>query len=91
MATLMNMKFSPNALKTDGDLKKLADAVRVYLTCGGKHVQFNVVNSDTLRAAKQDTEKYRDLIVRVAGYSAYYIQLTDAIQNELISRTEQTL
>ncbi|MCC8080207.1 MAG: hypothetical protein LIO57_09190 [Oscillospiraceae bacterium] len=91
MATLMNMKFSPASLKTDSDLKKLGDAVKVYLTGGGKHVQFNVIDSDTLREAKTAKAKYRDLIVRVAGYSAYYTQLTDAIQNELIARTEQSI
>lgn len=89
MATLMNMKFTPNALKTASDKKKLSDAVKVYLTNGGKHVQFNVVDSKTLKMAKVEKEKYRDLVVRVAGYSAYYTQLTDAIQNELIARTEQ--
>jgi len=91
MATLMNMKISPNSMKTDSDLQKLGAAVKTYLTNGGKHVQFNVVSSETLKEAKQEKQKYRDLIVRVAGYSAYYTQLTDAIQNELIARTEQTL
>ena len=91
MATLMNMKFSPVSLKTDEDLYKLGTAVRTYLTGGGKHVQFNVVDSKTLKEAKVKKEEYRELIVRVAGYSAYYTQLTDAIQNELIARTEQVL
>ncbi len=88
---LLNMKFTPNSLKTDADKAKLAAMIRTYLTHGGKHVQFNVVSSDTLRKAKEDKVTYRDLIVRVAGYSTYYVTLTERIQNELIARTELSL
>ena len=91
MATLMNMKISPNALKTEDDLKKLGAMTKTYLTNGGKHVQYNVVSADTLKAARVEKEKYKSLIVRVAGYSAYYTTLTDRIQQELIDRTEQEL
>lgn len=91
MATLMNMKFSPNALKTEDDLKKISAMTKTYLTNGGKHVQFNVVSAETLKDAKEHKEKYKNLIVRVAGYSAYYTTLTDRIQQELIDRTEQNL
>ena len=91
MATLMNMKFSPNSLKTDDDLGKLADMIKVYLTNGGKQIQFNVVSKETLLAAQRDKESYRDLIVRVAGYSAYYTTLTTRVQDEIIARSEQTL
>ena len=73
------------------DLLKLGSMIKVYLTNGGKHVQFNVVSSDTLKKAKTDKVTYRDLIVRVAGYSTYYVTLTDRIQNELIARTEHSI
>ena len=89
-ATLLNMKFSPQALKTEDDLRKLASVIKAYLTNGGKHVQFNVVDKETLLAAKAEPEKHRDLIVRVAGYSAYFTVLSGGIQKEIIDRTEQT-
>lgn len=88
-ATLLNMKFLPDTLKTDDDLGKLADAIMVYLTNGGKHVQFNVVDSETLKDAKTHPEKHSDLIVRVAGYSAYFTVLSKGLQDEIISRTAQ--
>lgn len=86
-ATLLNLKFHPTALKTDDDLQKLAVATKTYLTNGGKQVQFNVVDRDTLIAAQKHPEQYRDLIVRVAGYSAYFTNLTKMIQDEVIERT----
>ena len=89
--TLMNMKFHPSALKTEADLEKLGSMIQTYLTNGGKQIQFNVVDKKTLEAAKVEKEKYRDLVVRVAGYSAYYVTLTERVQDELIKRTEQEL
>ncbi len=86
-ATLLNMKFHPSALKTKEDLYKLAAAIKTYLTNGGKHVQFNVVDRDTLIAAKEEPDKYKDLVVRVAGYSAYFTALSSQIQDEVIERT----
>ncbi len=62
--------------------------MKTYFKLGGHHIQFNVVNADTLRAAQKDPEKYRDLIVRVAGYSDYFNNLNENLQNEIISRTE---
>lgn len=90
-ATLMNMKFSPTALRTDADLAKLGAMIRVYLTHGGKHVQFNVVDRATLRAAQENPHEYRDLVVRIAGYSAYFVQLNRQMQDEVIERVEQAL
>ncbi len=90
-ATLMNMKFSPSALKTDGDLEKLASMIKTYLTNGGKHIQFNVVDRATLLDAKVAPEKHKDLIVRIAGYSAYFTQLTNQVQEDVITRTEHNL
>ncbi|MBQ1891296.1 MAG: hypothetical protein II164_03010 [Firmicutes bacterium] len=86
-AMLMNMKFSPTAMKSDEDLVKLAQMIKIYLTNGGKHIQFNVVTKETLLAARKEPQKHKDLIVRVAGYSAYYISLSDVMQREVLDRT----
>jgi pyruvate formate-lyase/glycerol dehydratase family glycyl radical enzyme len=90
-ATLMNMKFHPSALQSDEDLQKLSAMIKIYLNRGGKHVQFNVVSREMLLKAQQDPEQYRDLVVRVAGYSAYFTQLNRAMQDEVIARTELSL
>lgn len=90
-AMLLNMKMHPSALHSDEDLMKLANLVKVYLTHGGKHIQFNVCDNETLRKAQADPDNYRDLIVRVAGYSTYFTILTPAVQNEIIARTENRL
>ncbi|MCC8060923.1 MAG: hypothetical protein LIO81_08835 [Clostridiales bacterium] len=89
-ATLFNMKFHPTALKSDEDMKKLAVAVKTYLTNGGKQIQMNVVDQQTLKAAQADPEHYKELIVRVAGYSAYFTALTNMMQNEIIDRTNNS-
>ncbi|KPJ73934.1 MAG: formate acetyltransferase [Planctomycetes bacterium DG_20] len=86
--TLLNMKFSPQVLAGDG-IVHLAALVRSYFSLDGHHVQFNVVDGDTLRAAQEDPEAYRNLIVRVAGYSDYFVDVGRALQDEIISRTEQ--
>jgi len=86
--TLLNMKFNPGVLAGDG-IRHLAALVRGYFKLDGHHVQFNVVDADTLRAAQDDPEAYRNLIVRVAGYSDYFVDVGRALQNEIISRTEQ--
>ena len=88
---LLNMKFTPSALKTQADRDKLASLIRVFLTNGGKHVQFNVVNKETLLDAQVEKEKHKDLLVRVAGYSTYFVNLSMAVQNEIIARTEHEL
>ncbi|HUV73779.1 MAG TPA: pyruvate formate lyase family protein [Anaerolineae bacterium] len=90
-ATLLNMKFHPSALRSTEDLRKLGDLIKTYFSFGGKHVQFNVVNRETLLDAQKHPERYRDLIVRVAGYSAYFVQLTKRVQDDIISRTEHAL
>ena len=86
--TLLNMKFTPQVLRGTGQAR-LADLVRGYFRLGGHHVQFNVVGAETLRAAQRDPEAHRDLIVRVAGYSDYFVDVGRDLQNEIISRTEQ--
>jgi len=87
-ATLLNMKFNPDVLKTDDDKLKLAAAIKAYLTNGGKQVQMSVVRRETLEAAQENPKQYKDIIVRVAGYSAYFVTLTDMMQNEIIARTQ---
>jgi pyruvate formate-lyase/glycerol dehydratase family glycyl radical enzyme len=88
--TLLNQKFTPQLLEGEEGLGKLASLVRSYFKLDGHHIQFNVVTAETLRAAKAQPEKYRDLIVRVAGYSDYFCDLTPELQDEIIARTEQT-
>jgi formate C-acetyltransferase len=88
--TLLNQKFTPQILKGEDGLTHLAHLVRTYFKLDGHHIQFNVVTAETLRAAQEEPEKYRDLIVRVAGYSDYFCDLTTPLQNEIIARTEQT-
>lgn len=89
--TLFNMKFHPTMLKTDGDLAKLAGLIRIYLTNGGKHIQFNVVDKKDMLDAKIHPQEHKELTVRVAGYSAYFTRLPESIQNEVIERTSQAL
>lgn len=86
--TLLNQKFSPSFFDTSEALDKLATLVRTYFTLDGHHIQFNVVNAQTLRDAQKNPEKHRDLIVRVAGYSDYFNDLGESLQNEIIRRTE---
>jgi formate C-acetyltransferase len=88
--TLLNQKFTPQVLAGEEGLDDLAHLVRAYFKLDGHHIQFNVVTAETLCAAQREPEKHRDLIVRVAGYSDYFCDLTTALQNEIIARTEQT-
>ncbi len=87
--TLLNQRFEPAALAGDGGIARLASLVRGYFRQGGHHVQFNVVDEATLRAAQKRPEAYRNLLVRVAGYSDYFVDLDAAHQEEIISRTAQ--
>ncbi|MGC7873759.1 trans-4-hydroxy-L-proline dehydratase [Desulfosporosinus sp. SYSU MS00001] len=88
--TLLNLKFTPQVVEGDEGLEKLVQLVRSYFKLSGHHIQFNVVSAKTLRAAQKEPEKYRDLIVRVAGYSDYFCDLSEALQEEIIARTEHT-
>ncbi len=88
--TLLNQKFTPSLLSTDEGCYSLVHLIRAYFRMDGHHIQFNVVNADTLRDAQKHPENYRDLIVRVAGYSDYFNDLGEDLQNEIICRTEQT-
>jgi len=86
--TLLNQKFTPQLLQDEAGLEKLVHLIRTYFKLDGHHVQFNVVDAATLRAAQEHPEQYRDLIVRVAGYSDYFCDLSATLQDEIISRTE---
>ena len=85
--TLLNLKFTPSLVATDEGLDKWGHLVRGYFRMDGHHVQFNVVDADTLRRARENPEEHRDLIVRVAGYSDYFCDLSEALQEEIIQRT----
>ncbi|HKL09349.1 MAG TPA: trans-4-hydroxy-L-proline dehydratase [Bacteroidales bacterium] len=86
--TLLNQKFSPSFFKDDQSITKLTHLIRSYFRMDGHHIQFNVVSAKTLRDAQRHPEKYTDLIVRVAGYSDYFNDLGESLQNEIIRRTE---
>ena len=86
--TLLNQKFTPQILAGDDGLNHLVQLVRTYFRLDGHHIQFNVVDTATLREAKKNPAQYRDLIVRVAGYSDYFCDLGEALQDEIIARTE---
>ncbi len=86
--TLLNVRFIPSLLKREADLEKLVALIRTYFTLGGHHIQFNIVDTATLHDAQECPENYRDLLVRVAGYSDYFNDMTAQLQNEIIARTE---
>lgn len=86
--TLLNLRFLPSLLKREEDISKLAHLIRSYFALGGHHVQFNIVDTATLYAAQERPEDYKDLLVRMAGYSDYFNDMNADLQNEVISRTE---
>jgi trans-4-hydroxy-L-proline dehydratase len=86
--TLLNQKFSPSFFEDEDSYEKLTALIRSYFSLDGHHIQFNVVSAETLKDAQRHPEKYRDLIVRVAGYSDYFNDLGEDLQNEIIKRTE---
>ncbi len=88
--TLLNLKFTPQVLEGEEGINKLAQLVRAYFKLDGHHIQFNVVKAETLKDAQHNPEQYRDLIVRVAGYSDYFCDLSRELQDEIIARTEHT-
>lgn len=87
--TLLNQKFHPTVLQDGKGLKSLADLISTFFKMGGKHIQFNVVDSNTLKDARKNPEKYAGLAIRVAGYSAFFTQLSKDMQDDIIGRTEQ--
>ncbi|MCL2527209.1 MAG: glycyl radical protein [Defluviitaleaceae bacterium] len=87
--TLLNLKFTPSTVAGEKGLDAMAGLVRAYFAMDGHHIQFNVVDRETLIAAQQNPEEYKDLIVRVAGYSDHFRNLSKALQDEIIERTQQ--
>ena len=87
--TLLNQRFLPHVLEGENGLDALAGLVRGYFRMGGHHIQFNVVGTETLRDAQEHPERYRDLLVRVAGYSDYFVDMGRDLQEEVIARTAQ--
>lgn len=86
--TLLNQKFTPSLLSTEKGCQSVVHLIRSYFRMDGHHIQFNVVDADVLREAQKEPEKHKDLIVRVAGYSDYFNDLGEELQNEIITRTE---
>jgi len=86
--TLLNQKFTPQIFEDEESIDKIVHLVRSYFKMDGHHIQFNVIDIDTLRDAQNHPQNYRDLIVRVAGYSDYFVDLTAELQEEIIKRTE---
>ena len=86
--TLLNQRFLPSLLKRDEDIKKLGHLIRTYFTLGGHHIQFNIVDTATLLAAQENPDDYKDLLVRMAGYSDYFNDMNADLQQEVIERTQ---
>ena len=86
-ARLINVKFTPKCVEGDAGTEKLVQFIRTWCDLKLWHIKFNVINADTLKKAQKDPQKYRNLIVRIAGYSAYFVDLTPDLQNDLIART----
>ncbi len=87
----LNIRIHPSAVNTEDAKESLRDMTKAYFEKGGLEVQYNIVSSETMRAAQNDPETYKDLVVRIAGYSAYFNELTVQMQNDIISRTENSL
>jgi len=86
--TLLNQKFNPDILKTPEQIEMFMGLIRTYFELGGWHVQFNVVSADTLKKAQKNPEEYKNMLVRVAGYSAFFVDLDSSLQENIIQRTE---
>ena len=87
----LNIRLHPTALSRDDGIAKLRDMVKTYMDNGGAEAQFNVVSTEALRKAQETPDQYRNLVVRIAGYSAYFVELTRDCQNDLISRHENMI
>ncbi|MGB9840242.1 trans-4-hydroxy-L-proline dehydratase [Thermovenabulum sp.] len=85
---LLNQKLTPDLLENEENIKKLAQLIRTFFRMGGHHVQFNVVSAELLREAQKHPQDFQDLMVRVAGYSDYFVNLPKGLQEEIIARTE---
>ena len=84
----LNLRIHPSAVADDAGVDKLKGMTQAYFENGGMEVQYNIVSAETMRAAQKDPQAYRDLVVRIAGFSAYFVEMTPELQNDIISRTE---
>jgi formate C-acetyltransferase len=89
--TLFNMKITPTIMKTKEGMRKVIALMKTFFDRGGYHIQFNMMGQQVLCEAQKHPEQHRDLLVRVAGYSAYFVELSPEIQNDIIARTEHAL
>ena len=89
--TLCNMKFHPTVLNGEDGIEKLRTVMQTYFDGGGMELQLNVVSAETLRKAQKNPEEYQDLVVRVAGFSAYFVEVYKEAQDDLIRRTEMAI
>ncbi|MCQ2452523.1 MAG: formate C-acetyltransferase/glycerol dehydratase family glycyl radical enzyme, partial [Oscillospiraceae bacterium] len=87
----LNIRMHPSVLSNEGGIAKLRDMTKTYFELDGMEVQYNVVDTATLRAAQEDPGAYKNLVVRIAGYSAYFIELGLDLQNDIIARSENTI
>ena len=90
LSRLTNVKFSPSTLEGEKGTRDLMNFLRAFVDLKLWHIQIAVINGETLRAAQKDPEEYKNLIVRVAGYSAYFVDLSPGVQSDIIARTEHT-
>jgi formate C-acetyltransferase len=86
--SVLNMRFNPDALKDEVAMRKFAALIRTYFELGGYHVQFNIVDTQTLRDAQNAPDRYRDLLVRVATWTARFVELSPEVQEDIIRRIE---
>ena len=84
----INLRMHPSVLSNDEGVDKLRQATQAYFADGGMEIQYNVVDTDTLRKAQENPTEYRDLVVRIAGYSAYFVELGRELQDDIIARNE---
>jgi pyruvate formate-lyase/glycerol dehydratase family glycyl radical enzyme len=91
MTTLLNMKIMPSMVQTKEGIRKVISLIKTFFNRGGWHVQFNMIDQQTLLDAQKHPEQYKSLVVRVGGYSAYFVDLTPKVQNDIIARTQHSL
>ena len=87
----LNLKIHPSALKRGDGITKLEAATQAYFKQGGMEVQYNVVDAETLKKAQANPDDYHNLVVRIAGFSAYFVDMTPAMQEDIISRAEHSI
>ena len=85
------MRLHPSVFRGDESMQKVREMMQTYFDMGGMELQFNVVDTDTLRKAQEDPDEYKDLIVRIAGYSAYFVELDRVSQDDIIARNEHVI